>query len=370
MSGATELRVGVVGCGNISAAYARGLARIDGISLVACADVDAARAAAAARAYGLRQTTVSELLSDPSIAIVVNLTPPLTHAEVTLQALRAGKHVFTEKPLAATFAEAEAIVDEARRSGLVLGSAPDTFLGSAGQTARHLVNSGDLGEIVGASAFVTHSHAEMWHPDPTFLFIPGGGPSLDMGPYYIAALVNLLGPIRSVFSQARIGSGVRPVFTPDRTVSEIHVQIPTHCSAVITFASGVIGTVLMSFDVWNHELPHIELYGTKGTLSVPDPDRYDDVVRYRMHADAEWHAAEPAVPALTAGIAEADLPLRGPGVADLAGALAGRSQRCSADFALHVLEVLETIASGDGIPHDMTTTCERPVPLARTADIS
>ena len=360
MSGRSDLQVGIIGCGNISAAYARGLARLDGVTLAACADVDEARAAAAARAYGLRQATVSDLLTSPEIAIVVNLTPPLAHAGVTSQALRAGKHVFTEKPLAATFADAVTVVDEAHRAGLVLGSAPDTFLGSAGQTARRLVDSGDLGEIVGASAFVTHSHAEMWHPDPTFLFIPGGGPSLDMGPYYIAALVNLLGPVRGVFSQSRLGSAVRPVFTPERTVEEIHVQIPTHCSAVLTFASGAIGTVLMSFDIWNHELPHIELYGTKGTLSVPDPDRYDDVVRYRMHADENWQAAEPVMPPLTAGMAEEDLPLRGPGVADLAGTLSGHGQRCSADFALHVLEVLETIATGDGIPHDMTTTCERP----------
>ena len=200
----------------------------------------------------------------------------------------------------------------------------------------------------------------MWHPDPTFLFTPGGGPSLDMGPYYITALVNLLGPVRSVFSQSRIGSALRPVFTPGRTVNEIKVQIPTHCSAVITFESGTIGTVLMSFDVWNHELPHIELYGTKGTLSVPDPDRYDDTVRYRMHADETWRTAEPVIRPLTSGIAEEELPLRGPGVADLAGALAGQAQRCSADFALHVLEVLETIAVGDGVPHTMTTTCERP----------
>jgi len=181
-----------------------------------------------------------------------------------------------------------------------------------------------------------------------------------MGPYYITALVNLLGPVRSVFSQSRIGSALRPVFTPGRTVNEIKVQIPTHCSAVITFESGTIGTVLMSFDVWNHELPHIELYGTKGTLSVPDPDRYDDTVRYRMHADETWRTAEPVIRPLTSGIAEEELPLRGPGVADLAGALAGQAQRCSADFALHVLEVLETIAVGDGVPHTMTTTCERP----------
>jgi predicted dehydrogenase len=187
-----------------------------------------------------------------------------------------------------------------------------------------------------------------------------------MGPYYVAALVNLLGPVRSVFSQSRIGSAVRPVHTPGRTVDQIRVEIPTHSSAVLTFESGTIATVLMSFDVWNHELPHIELYGTLGTLSVPDPDKYDDAVRLRLHADEHWQPAEPVIAPLTAGLGQEQLPLRGPGVADLASALNGEPQRCSAEFALHVLEVLETIADGDGAPHQMTTTCTRPAPRAAT----
>ncbi len=368
---AAPVSVGLIGCGNISGAYARGLARLDGVRLVACADVDQARAAAAVkraggggRGYGLRAETVDALLADPDIGIVVNLTPPLFHAEVSAAALAAGKHVYTEKPVAATFGEAVKIVDEAARAQRLLGSAPDTFLGSAGQTARAVVDSGRLGEIVGASAFVTHSHAEMWHPDPTFLFQPGGGPSLDMGPYYVAALVNLLGPVRSVFSVSRNGAAVRPVFAPDRTVEEIRVEIPTHSSAVLTFESGTVATVLMSFEVWHHELPHLELYGALGALAIPDPDKYDDQVRVRLHADEQWQAVEPVITPLTAGLPDDQLPLRGPGVADLAAALAGAPQRCGAEFALHVLEVLETIADGDGTPHQMTTTCSRPAPVA------
>jgi predicted dehydrogenase len=362
MSLPNNVDVGVIGCGNIFPAYARGLARLDGVRLAACADADAARADAAAREYGLRAVTVDALLADPAIGIVVNLTPPLFHAEVSAAALAAGKHVYTEKPLAATFGEAVKLADAASGAQRLLGSAPDTFLGAAGQTARAVVDSGQLGEIVGASAFVTHSHAEMWHPDPTFLFQPGGGPSLDMGPYYAAALVNLLGPVRSAFSASRVGSAIRPVYAPGRTVEEIRVEIPTHSSAVLTFGSGVIATVLMSFDVWNHELPHIELYGTLGTLSVPDPDRYDDTVRLRLHADDRWRVVEPVISPLTGGLPADQLPLRGPGVADLAAALAGEPQRCSAEFALHVLEILETIADGDGAPHQMTTTCSRPAP--------
>jgi predicted dehydrogenase len=364
MSHPSPIVVGVIGCGNIFSAYARGLGRLDSLQLAACADVDQSRAAAAADEYGLRALTVDELLADPGISVVVNLTPPLFHAEVSAAILAAGKHVFTEKPVAATFDEAIKIVDQAAQAQLLLGSAPDTFLGAAGQTARAVVDSGRLGEIVGASAFVTHSHAEMWHPDPTFLFQPGGGPSLDMGPYYIAALVNLLGPVSSVFSQSRVGAVIRPVHAPGRTVEQIHVQIPTHSSAVLTFASGTIAIVLMSFDVWNHELPHIELYGTLGTLSVPDPDKYDDQVRVRLNADEQWQPVAPVVAPLTAGLSRDQLPLRGPGVADLAAALSGQPQRCSAEFALHVLEVLEAIAAGGGTPRQMTTTCARPAPVA------
>ncbi len=364
MSQSEPVAAGVIGCGNIFGAYARGLGRLDNVRPAACADVDEPRAVAAAERYGLRALPVDELLADPAVSIVVNLTPPLFHTQVSTAALAAGKHVYTEKPLAATFGEAVGLAGQAASAQLMLGSAPDTFLGAAGQTARAVVDSGQLGEIVGASAFVTHSHAEMWHPDPTFLFLPGGGPSLDMGPYYVAALVNLLGPVRSVFSQSRIGAAVRPVYTPGRNVEEIRVEIPTHCSAVLAFESGAIATVMMSFDVWNHELPHIELYGTLGTLSVPDPDRYDDQVRLRLHTDKAWQAVEPVITPLTAGLPEDQLPLRGPGVADLAGAMSGQPQRCSAEFALHVLEVLETIAVGDGTRHEMTTTCTRPEPVS------
>jgi predicted dehydrogenase len=363
MNQVSKRQVGIIGCGNIFDAYARGLARSEATTLVACADVDPLRSKLAAEKYGLRDLDVDALLADPEIEIVVNLTPPQFHAAVSTAVLSAGKHVYTEKPVSVTFAEAQAVVDQAHRAGLSFGSAPDTFLGAAGQTARAYIDSGDLGEVVGATAFVTHSQAELWHPDPTFLFQPGGGPSLDMGPYYVAALVNLLGPVTSVFSASRIGAVTRPVSTPGRLVDSIEVAIPTHSSAVLTFASGALGTVMMSFDVWDSNLPHIEIYGTNGTLSVPDPDKYDDPVLVRMHAEPEWRTLPPVITPLTAGVSPDDLPLRGPGVDDLARALDGAPQRCGAELALHALEVLETIALGDGTPHEMTSTSARPAPV-------
>ncbi|WP_223691422.1 Gfo/Idh/MocA family protein [Leifsonia poae] len=362
-----QVGVGIVGCGNISGAYFRGLERFDGLEIVGCTDLSAELARAAGERYGVRVfDSVEALAADGAADILVNLTPPLAHESVTRALLATGKHVFTEKPLTASFATAAPLVAEARERGVLFGSAPDTFLGSAGQTARAAVDDGLIGEVIGASAFVTHSKAELWHPDPTFLFQAGGGPALDMGPYYIAALVNLLGPLASVYASARIGSPVRPVSTPDRRVESIDVTIPTHASATLNFASGAIGTVLASFDVWDHKLPFIELYGSKGTLSVPDPNNYDDAVTVHLHGEDGWRPLPPVIGGFTEGVLDELLPLRGPGVADLAGALNGEPFRTSAGFALHVLEVLDAIANGTDGVHTLTTTCERPAPSTET----
>ncbi len=362
-----RIGVGIVGCGNISGAYFRGLDRFAGLRIVGCTDLSTDLARAAGERYGVRVfDSVEALAADDEVDILVNLTPPLAHESVTRALLATGKHVFTEKPLTASFATAAPLVAEAEERGVLFGSAPDTFLGSAGQTARAAVDEGLIGEVIGASAFVTHSKAELWHPDPTFLFTPGGGPALDMGPYYIAALVNLLGPVASVYASARIGSTVRPVSTPGRRVESIDVTIPTHTSATLDFASGAIGTVLASFDVWDHQLPFIELYGSKGTLSVPDPNNYDDTVKVRLHGDTAWRELAPVIDGFTDGVLEELLPLRGPGVADLAGALDGEPFRTSAGFALHVLEVLDAIANGTDGVHTLTTTCERPAPSTAT----
>jgi Predicted dehydrogenases and related proteins len=362
-----QIGVGIVGCGNISGAYFRGLGRFDGLRIVGCTDLDPALAATAGERYGVRVYDSAEVLAaDESVDILVNLTPPLAHETVTRALIETGKHVFTEKPLTASFDTAVPLVDEAAKRGVLFSSAPDTFLGSAGQTARAAVDDGLIGEVIGASAFVTHSKAELWHLDPSFLFTRGGGPALDMGPYYIASLVNLLGPVASVYASARIGSTVRPVSTPGRRVDSVEVSIPTHASAVLDFESGASATVLMSFDVWDHELPFIELYGSKGTLSIPDPNNYDDAVRVRLRGDEVWRTLPPVIDGFTTGLPADELPLRGPGVADLAGAIQGAPLRCGAEFALHVLEALDAIATGTDGVKKLTTTCARPEPTKET----
>lgn len=360
--------IGIVGCGNISGAYFRGLQRFAGLRVVGCTDLDAGLGRAAQERHGVPFLgSVEELAARNDVDVLVNLTPPLAHEGVIAHLIATGKHVFTEKPLTASFATAAPLVAAAREAGVSLASAPDTFLGSAGQTARAAVDDGLVGEVIGVTAFVTHSKAELWHPNPGFLFTRGGGPALDMGPYYLAALVNLLGPVASVYATARTGATVRPVTAPGRTVERVEVTIPTHSSAVLEFASGVVGTVMASFDVWDHELPFLELYGTRGTLSLPDPNDYDGTVRFRSHGAESWQELPPVIAAFTAGTAKADLPLRGPGVADLAESLHGSSLRVGADFALHVLETLDALALGtDGVRRDLSTTCTRPEPSKET----
>ena len=357
-------RIGILGAGNILGRYVEGLRTFPEFEVVRVADVDTARARQAADEYGIAAWgDGDELLDDGSVEIVVNITPPQFHAKTVIAALEAGKHVYVEKPLAATVAEAREVLDAATRSTALLGSAPDTFLGSAVQTARHAVDAGKIGEVVGATAFVRSSRSETWHPDPRAFYGLGGGPVLDMGPYYLAALVNCLGPVRQLSAATRTGAPTRKVTSPDRVVDEITVEVPTHASATLTFASGAIGTTLMSFDVWDTELPRIEIYGTEGTLALPNPNFFDGDVRLKRHGDKEWQVLSP-VTELFGAVDTPEQHRRGLGVHDLAGAIDGGPHRANAQFALHVLEVLEGFETSHREKRFVTPadSCERPEP--------
>jgi predicted dehydrogenase len=265
--------------------------------------------------------------------------------------------------LATTVEDGRTVLDAAARTGRVLGAAPDTFLGSASQTARRAIDDGLIGTPIGASAFISHSKAETWHPDPRFLFQAGGGPVMDLGGYYVAVLVNCLGPIRTVTGATRIGAPVRTVTSPERAVDSIDVEVATHASAVLTFASGVIGTTLMSFDVWDTELPRIEIYGTEGTLSLPNPNHFDGDVRVKRHSDTDWTVLDPVVE-LFGAVGTREQVRRGLGVRDLADAIEGGPHRANAEFAFHILEALCAVedASRQSAVVQLTSTCERPEP--------
>ena len=367
MSNASGQRVGIgiLGAGNILGRYVKGMSRFPELAVVGCASRSPERARQAAEDAGIGHfDSVPELLACPDVQVVLNITTPLVHAETTAAALAAGKHVYVEKPITATLAEANDLVAQATTAGLLLGSAPDTFLGSAAQTARAALDDGAIGEPIGVAAFITSNRVETWHPDPTFLFQPGGGPVADLGPYYLTAMVNLLGPLTSVVARSRIGVPTLPVTSPGRRVDSITVTAPTHSSAVLEFSSGVIGTLMASFDVWDHHLPRLEVYGTEGSLSLPDPNGYDGDVLLKRRTDAEWTALPPVIPPF-ATPGTADQFLRGPGVADLVGALDGTVQRAGAPLAHHVLEAIQAIETSGrtGEIARLSTRVAQPAPV-------
>jgi predicted dehydrogenase len=358
------MNVGVVGCGNIFETYLRGLRRLGSVHVAGCADLDQARCERMAKAHDLRAyPSVAALLDDDLVDVVVNITPPLAHASVTLTAIRHGKHVFVEKPLAASLAEAAPLVAAAAAGDLHLGGAPDTFLAGPGQTARAAVDSGLIGEPIGVMAAIPHSRAEEWHPDPSFLFKRGGGPLLDMGPYYVTAMVNCLGAVTTVSGAVRIGANPRPVTAPGRLVDSVAVEVPTHAVAVLRFASGTIGTLTASFDLWSEHLPHLEIYGSRGILRLPDPDRFDGDVTFKPNDGQTWNVVPPVV--RLAGWSAPGERVRGLGVADLVDSLGGKPQRTNAGLAHHVLEVLESVqvASARDVAVRLQTAPGRPEPV-------
>lgn len=343
-----KLGIGVVGCGNISMTYLRNAALFAGVELRACADISADAAALRAREYGIRALSVDQLLADPEVDLVLNLTVPAVHFDVTMSALSAGKHVFTEKPLATSAADGRILVTEAKRRGLRLGSAPDTFLGAAGRRARRLMEEGAIGRAVSGTAFMMGRGMEHWHPNPHFYYQPGGGPVFDMGPYYLTMMVNLLGPVVRVMAMATKGQEER-LITADGPFKNTSFKVgtPTNVLSLLEFSSGATVNFGASWDVFRHSNHPIELHGTEGSLRLPDPDTFGGTVSLSERG-ADWRDFD-SDGELYGG---RNWPYAAPdranyrmlGVADLARSLEeNRPPRASGDLALHVLEIMEAI---------------------------
>ncbi|WP_336789519.1 Gfo/Idh/MocA family protein [Paenibacillus sp. MMO-177] len=354
-----KLKVGVIGTGNISSAYLNNGTKFDSMEIVACADLDVDRARAKAEEFGIRGCSVEELLADPEIGMVINLTIPQAHAAVCLQALEAGKHVYVEKPFAVTREEAQAVLELAARKGLLVGSAPDTFLGGGIQTSIKLIEDGWIGTPIGATAFMMSGGHETWHPAPEFYYQKGGGPMFDMGPYYLTAMVAMLGPISRVTGMARASFPERTITSQPKFGQKIQVEIPTHVAGIIEFAAGPIGTILQTFDVkGGSTLPRIEVYGSAGTLLVPDPNTFGGPIQFKRAGSHEWSEI-PLVYPNTDNV-------RGLGAADLAkAALTGRKARPSGELAYHVLEAMHGFfdAAEQGAHYTMKSSSEKPAPF-------
>ncbi len=353
------MKAGVIGCGNISGAYLKHARTFEHLEIAACADIVPEAAEAKAKEFGIRAESVDALFADPEIDVVLNLTTPQSHTEIDLRALESGKHVYSEKPFGLDRESGRKVLELAKAKNLRVGCAPDTFLGGGHQTCRKLIDDGLLGRITSGTAFMMiHGH-ESWHPAPAFYYKKGGGPLFDMGPYYITALINMLGPVKRVCAlcnraeDARTGVKVNVGKT-------FPVEIDTHVSALLEFASGAIATLITSFDIWKTSgYQDIELYGTKGAMHVPDPNCFGGDVRlFSGNLTSDW--------AMMDNHFIYNDNMRGIGLADMCAAIeTGRPHRCSGELAFHVLDIMASIiqSSEEGRFIELESTCERPAAL-------
>lgn len=359
----TIVSVGVIGCGNISDAYFKAAGQFPVLKMVAVADINMAAAEAKAETYGLNALSVDELLASDEIDIVLNLTTPQYHVEVGLKVIAAGKHVYSEKPLALTVAQALELATAAKAAGKRVGCAPDTFLGGVHQTARAVIDDGTIGDVIAGTAFMMCPGHERWHPNPDFYYQAGGGPMLDMGPYYITALVNMLGPVASVVGMAKATYETRTIKSGDREGESFDVKIDTHFSGIMQFVSGATVTMTQSFDVHKHEHTPIEIYGQKGSMLVADPNQFEGIVKTSAGMD-DWEEVEQTH-------LYGDGNYRIVGLADMASAIvADRPHRASLELSLHVLEVMEAIqtSADEERTVKLVHQCERPAALDASLD--
>ena len=366
-----KLGVGIIGCGNISEAYLRLAPTFRALEVRRVADVNMDAAKARAEAFGVTANSPEDLLAADDIDVVVNLTIPDAHYRVSTAILQAGKHAYSEKPMVLTLEEGRDLESLAQSKGLRVGSAPDTFLGGTHQLARALIDDGKLGSIVAGTAHVMSHGMEHWHPNPDFFFLPGAGPVLDVGPYYVTNLIQMIGPVKRVVALANAASPTRTIAGDGpRQGQQIPVKTPTNIHALLDFASGATITFSASWDIWAHRHPNMDLYGIDGSLFVPDPNFFGGKLEMAgrdgvVHQVEAWDhpfgvANQDSKSGRTANY-------RGAGLADMAEALVdNRPHRCSLDLALHAVDVMTGILkSGEtGGFVEMTTTCNRPQALS------
>ncbi len=354
------VKVGVVGCGAISNAYLTTAKKYPILEITALADLDMAKAQAAAEKHGVgTPCTTQELMRRDDVEVVLNLTIPKAHMDVALAALENGKHVYNEKPLGVTRDEGQRILQAARKANLRVGCAPDTVLGSGHQTARKLLDEGAIGQPLVVTAFMACGGHETWHPAPEFYYKAGGGPMLDMGPYYLSDLTMLLGPIRKVTGITKVMINPRTITSKPLYGTRIDVETPDHIAGSMEFENGAIGTIITSFAVQGHHLPCIEIHGTSGSLSVPDPNGFGGKVQILRQRGGQWEEVPYSHP-------HSDAQQRSMGLADMATAIrSGRAHRVTGEQAYHVLDVMLGFedSSQSGKHYKVPSTFTRPAAL-------
>lgn len=356
-----KMRVGVVGCGNISKTYFRNLTEVfKEVEVIGVCDFERERAELAVEKYNIPKLyeNMQEMFEDPEVDIVLNLTRPYEHYEVTKSALLHGKHVYTEKPLSPDLNEARELVALAKEKNLLIGGAPDTFMGAGIQTARHLIDSGFIGTPIGGAAHIVSRGPEDWHPDPEFVYQYGGGPLFDMGPYYITALINLLGAVDEVSGMAKISYPERPILSEKKYGTIMEVEVPTYVMGTMKFKNNAVASMFATFDVSYQQNIKLEIYGSEGTIYVPDPNTFDGEVILQRGREKEVISMP--------RIFNYKENNRGLGLADMAKAIqTGRDFRANADQLLHVVEVMSAFytSSDKGTNVKIESEFERKAPM-------
>ncbi|MBP2558873.1 putative dehydrogenase [Neorhizobium galegae] len=365
-----ELGVGIMGCGNISTTYFKLSPLFKGLKVLACADLNEQAAQMRAEEYSVKAQSIEGLLANDELDVIVNLTIPAAHFAVSKAILEAGKHVYSEKPLVITLEEGKALQALAKAKGLSVGCAPDTFLGGAHQLARKYIDEGGVGRITSGTCHVMSPGMEMWHPNPGFFFLEGGGPILDLGPYYIANLINLIGPVKRVGALTSMANPTRTVTSEGPFKGQsIPVETPTNIHALLEFVSGATITLTASWDVWSHRHANMELYGTEGSIFVPDPNFFGGTVEasgrnkdiqplepwdHPFGINNQEHSQGPRANYRTAGLADMAMAL-----------IEGRDARCSLERTLHGVDVMTSILKSgeEGRFIELSTTCTQPAAL-------
>ena len=380
---AGPMRVGLIGTGRISDIYLANCAQFDSVDIVACGSLNMEESHQKAAVFHVPRVAVPDaIITDPEIDAILNLTIPAAHAGISIAALEAGKHVYSEKPFVTELADGHSVLKLAEARGLLVGNAPDTFFGGRWQTVRKMLDQGAIGEPTGVAAFVPTHGVERHHPNPDFYYAKGGGPLLDLGPYYLAAMIFCLGPVGRVAGLSRKTFPERMIENGPRNGEMMPVEVDTHCLSLIEFESGVIGQMMVSFDVWESETPRLEIYGTEGTLCIPDPDPGDGAnifqgdVWLRTRATSRWtKRPRPKAPAeweVVANTHGLNFDARGVGLAELAWAVKEQRQpRASGALALHLFEVMQGMLDSPGLGQfvDIESTCNRPAILPETSEL-
>ena len=358
-----EKRIGIVGCGNISGIYLTNLTKMFGrrVKVTALTDLIPERAQKASAEYKIPYIEkTDDLINSSDVDIILNITEPYNHYKVALAAVKAGKHVYNEKPLCGQRKEAQEIMKIAAKKNLRVGGAPDTFLGAGIQTCRKIIDEGKIGKPVAATAFVVNHGHEHWHPGPEFYYKAGGGPMFDMGPYYLTTLINLMGPVTRVSGSAKKSFDTRKITSKPLNGTTINVDVPTHIAGIMDFANGAVGTIITSFDVYAHTLPWIEIYGSEGSLRVPDPNTFGGPVYISRLMEGTWKE----VPLIRSYPENS----RGLGITEMAEAIEERRpHRASAEMTYHVLDIMHGFhdASRTGLYYKVKSSCDQPAPLMK-----